>query len=68
MDIADWVVTGPGVTKTVTTCAGTSIFGGYGIFGAGAAASRQFTGLPVHNTVRLQMQLWKLDTWDGEYI
>lgn len=47
-------------------CAGVPVLGAYGNFGKGAATSRLVQGLPLHNAIRVKMQLWKLDSWDGE--
>jgi CubicO group peptidase (beta-lactamase class C family) len=42
------------------------VFGGYGNFGKGATITRIVPTPNLHNTIRVKMQLWKIDSWDGE--
>ena len=31
-----------------------------------AVASKKFSGLPEHKRLRVRVELWKIDAWDGE--
>jgi hypothetical protein len=42
------------------------MLGGYGIFGAGASVTRTYSSLPVHNMIKLKIQLFKIDSWNNE--
>jgi hypothetical protein len=39
--------------------------GGYNKFGEGAMATKKMK-LPDHKRIRIKVQLWKIDSWDGE--
>lgn len=49
----------------VSKCGDVSLVGGYGKFGKGAVASKTFN-TAAQAGLRLQVQLWKIDSWDGE--
>lgn len=49
-----------------TSCSGVDIFGGFGLFGKGAKITKTFS-LPVHNSILIRLQFWKIDSWDNEY-
>jgi hypothetical protein len=67
-DAKDWVIesTFKGTTDVITDCGGTKLVGGYGVFGDKAKVSREFTDLPTHKRVRVRVEVWKIDAWDGE--
>lgn len=48
-----------------TVCSGVQLFGGFKLFGKGAAIQKQFP-LPTHNKFVLRFQFWKIDSWDNE--
>lgn len=50
-----------------TTCAGETIFGGYNKFGTSIYVIKNFINLPSHYSVEVNIKLYQLDTWDGEY-
>jgi len=41
--------------------------GGFNIFGVGATAEKKFT-IPSHKKLRLQMTIFKIDSWDDEWM
>ena len=41
------------------------MFGGFGVFGKGAAVSKKFT-LPPHYRLKIKMAFVKIDSWDNE--
>jgi hypothetical protein len=51
---------------THSQCAGTTLVGGFNIFGVRASATKTFD-VPRHKRVRLMVQLWKIDSWDNEW-
>ena len=56
-----------GSSTTTTSCGGfTKILGGYGVYGQGASAVRNLSGLQKHNKLRVNFTFVKVDTWDGE--
>lgn len=73
MQEVDWVT--PGFTDDGWTvvqgpdanslCAGVRLFGGYQLWGRGTYIQKTFT-LPPHQKVRVQLQFWKIDSWDNE--
>lgn len=44
------------------------MLGGYNKFGRGAAVERFVNKLPVHSNIKVKLQLWKIDSWDDEFI
>jgi hypothetical protein len=60
-----WVVTGSTATSYFTSCAGTRMFGGYGVLGSGASISK-IISLPPHYQVDVSFTFFKIDSWDAE--
>jgi hypothetical protein len=50
----------------VSNCAGVPLLGGYSVFGPRSALTRNVVKLPVHNVARIKVQIWKIDSWNGE--
>lgn len=50
----------------IYNCSGIQLFGA--TYGNNNGAQRVFNDLPLHNTLRLKMQLWKVDNFKGEKI
>lgn len=44
------------------------MLGGYNKFGRGAAVERFVNKLPVHSNIKVKLQLWKIDSWDDEFL
>jgi hypothetical protein len=49
----------------MTKCDKVGLVGGYGAFGKGATALKQLN-LPPHYKLKVNVQLWKIDSWDNE--
>lgn len=64
--INDWVLKGNKGGKTVSEC-DKSMVGGYDIMGVGASASKEFQ-LPGHKRLRLAGTIYKIDSWDNEWM
>ncbi|CAK58841.1 unnamed protein product (macronuclear) [Paramecium tetraurelia] len=62
-DADNWVVSG--ASPQFTDCMGTLLFVGYNAFGSRTTVSKIFT-LPPHFKINLQLQFWKIDSWDNE--
>jgi len=43
------------------------LVGGFNIFGAKALARKSWT-VPKHKRMRIMVQMWKIDSWDGEFL
>jgi len=43
-----------------------SIWGGYGLFGAGASTQKSVSVLPAHTQLKLALDFRRIDSWDGE--
>jgi len=43
------------------------MIGGYNIFGLKASAEKTFE-IPPHHRLRLQMTIFKIDSWDNEWM
>ena len=56
------------MTAATFTCAGKSMLGGYGICGNRCELRKAFTGLPAHNFVHLEVEVYWLDSWDNEWL
>jgi len=50
-----------------TDCAGTTICGGYGVFGKGSSLNKVYKDLDNHKYVRISVKVFFLDTWDSEW-
>ncbi|CAD8105868.1 unnamed protein product [Paramecium primaurelia] len=64
-DLDGWVVKKAFKGNTFSKCDKISLVGGYGAFGKGATALKQLT-LPPHYKLKINVQLWKIDSWDNE--
>ncbi|CAK64683.1 unnamed protein product (macronuclear) [Paramecium tetraurelia] len=62
-----WVLTGNKAGRTVAECNGKSMVGGFDIMGAGGKATKTFE-IPPHKRLRLQTTIYKIDSWDGEFM
>ncbi|CAK80488.1 unnamed protein product (macronuclear) [Paramecium tetraurelia] len=60
----NWVVRGG--QPVFTDCMGTRLFGGYQAFARQISVTKTFL-LPPHFQVNLQLQYWKIDSWDAEF-
>ncbi|CAD8189326.1 unnamed protein product [Paramecium pentaurelia] len=60
----NWVVSG--AQPQFTDCMGQKLFGDFSAFGRRVSASKTFE-LPPHSSINLQVQFWKIDSWDSEY-
>jgi hypothetical protein len=49
----------------INKCGDVAIVGGYNAFGRRATATKQIR-VPPHFKLKLQVQLWKIDSWDNE--
>jgi len=47
----------------VSVCAGASVLGGFGVFGAGDVAVKTVSGLGPHSQLRLQLSVVAIDAW-----
>ncbi|CAD8081397.1 unnamed protein product [Paramecium sonneborni] len=56
-----------GIQNLIYSCEDKKMFGGYGIFGSKTIVSKQFI-LPPHFKIKIKLDFWKLDSWDGEFI
>jgi len=63
-----WTLTGAAGGRTNSDCGGVSLVGGFNVFGAGASAKKTFVIPAAHKRLRLTVQLWKIDSWDGEWL
>lgn len=54
-----------GASQT-SVCVGNQLFGGFNVFGANTYIKKTFSSLPVHQKLRIQVQFWKIDSWDDE--
>jgi hypothetical protein len=64
-DTAGWTAIQPATQNLFTSCSGNRLFGGYGVFGAGAGAVL-YRDLQPHYSVSIRMTVYKIDSWDGE--
>ncbi|CAD8195449.1 unnamed protein product [Paramecium pentaurelia] len=62
-----WILKQSQQSTIITDCQDKTIFGGYGVLGVGGIAEKQFF-IPHHSQLRLQITLYKIDSWDGEII
>ncbi|CAD8096037.1 unnamed protein product [Paramecium sonneborni] len=62
-----WILQNTTVDTIISYCLDKSILGGFGILGVGASAKKQFI-IPNHKRLRLQIVLYKIDSWDNEKI
>ncbi|CAD8213932.1 unnamed protein product [Paramecium pentaurelia] len=62
-----WTAEGVKTQNLIYDCAGSFLYGGYGIFGVGAKISKQLE-LPPHTKIKFNIDIWKLDDWYEEYI
>jgi hypothetical protein len=60
-----WTVTG--AKSQSSSCSGVALFGGFNVFGTGAAITKVIGNIPIHNALRLRLQFWKIDSWDNEF-
>ncbi|CAD8047707.1 unnamed protein product [Paramecium sonneborni] len=63
---SNWQITGAYSANRVYVCAGKSIVGGYGIVGAGSTIQGSFSNLPTHTTIKVQINVYYLQSWDEE--
>lgn len=63
VDNDGWEVTG--ASEVVTDCGGTKLFGGFEKFVKGVSTTRTFNDIPDHKRIKISMELWKIDNWDG---
>ncbi|CAD8189874.1 unnamed protein product [Paramecium octaurelia] len=62
-----WILKETQQNLIITNYQDKTIVGGYGILGVGATAEKLFI-LPPHTQLRLEVTLYKIDSWDGENI
>jgi hypothetical protein len=53
-------------TRTTTNCGGTTMLGGYNVFGSGASVSNTVATAYTHTQVKVTLDYWFIDSWDGE--
>ncbi|CAD8128067.1 unnamed protein product [Paramecium sonneborni] len=61
-----WWVQGSYGQQT-SNCGGVSLFGGFNAFGTGTKVSKLIS-LPSHFKLKVSLQFWKIDSWDGELL
>lgn len=64
-EIDNWVTSGVTTSQVITACGNNRIYGGYGVFGAGAATTRLLTDLPPHSQISIAFTLYRIDKWDN---
>ncbi len=64
-NVSNWTTSFSG-SGTSYVCGGQQVLGGYGLFGAGASASKTYSDLISHNYVTIQYNLYFIDSWNGE--
>lgn len=64
-----WIITGAaGTGAAISECGTARLVGGFNKFGKGAAAKRTFSNLQSHSRVKIIVEVWKIDSWDGEIL
>ncbi|CAD8120114.1 unnamed protein product [Paramecium sonneborni] len=64
-NLNDWKVYGSQKENFITDCAGFSLVGGFEVMGNGGYITKKFQ-IPPHTRLRLQVLLYKIDSWDDE--
>ncbi|CAD8107342.1 unnamed protein product [Paramecium primaurelia] len=64
-DLNGWEVYQNKNSPVITTCMGTSLIGGFGVIGSGGYITKTFK-IPPHTRLRLQVLVYKIDSWDNE--
>jgi len=62
--VTSWTLEGN--NGVISSCGSTKLIGGYGNFGGGAKMTKTFTEIEKHTKLRIQLQVWKIDSWDNE--
>ena len=63
--IEGWTTVPAGTPTSI--CNGQTIIGGYIWFGANSYAEKTYSGLPAHDAVSIQFDVYFMDTWDGDF-
>ncbi|CAD8148344.1 unnamed protein product [Paramecium octaurelia] len=66
MDTSGWIVSNNFNGLLFSVCNGSTLFGGFNVFGNTTIISKQFF-LPPHYQIRVTLEFWKIDSWDDEW-
>ena len=53
--------------RVISECGGKNLVGGFDILGKSASAEKRFN-IPAHKKIKLSITLYKLDSWDDEWM
>ncbi|CAD8106299.1 unnamed protein product [Paramecium sonneborni] len=62
-----WILKETKSNTMITICQQKTILGGNSVLGAEGIAEKRFI-IPLHQKLRVQMTLYKIDSWDGEIL
>lgn len=65
--IDDWVLAKNMAGNFIYECNGKTLVGGFKSLGAGATATKKFS-IPSHKKLRLIVTMYKIDSWDNEWL
>ncbi|KAM3137913.1 hypothetical protein pb186bvf_009994 [Paramecium bursaria] len=65
--INDWILKNNKAGRVISECGGKNLVGGFDILGKGASAEKKFN-IPAHKKIKLSITLYKLDSWDDEWM
>ncbi|EGR30342.1 hypothetical protein IMG5_134320, partial [Ichthyophthirius multifiliis] len=63
--VQGWNVT-PALSTVTSKCGPYALLGGYNVFGQNTVASKTYSVLTKHNTIKISFKLFFIDTWDKE--